>query len=102
MSGFGRLLIKPSALGSTSATDLSCLRSRCRQHCCLCPLRPLGRPRIAKRWSHPEILDPIDSTCFVHRSSKKEEKGEKHQGRNHDAEADGKNYHRVKWSSVGN
>jgi hypothetical protein len=36
-------------------------------------------------------------------SSKKEEKGEKRQGGNHDAEAHGgKNYHREKWGSVGN
>ena len=49
----------------------------------------------------PEILDSIDSIYFVPCSSKKEEKGEKRQSRNHNAEAHSKNDHRVKWGSVG-
>jgi hypothetical protein len=49
----------------------------------------------------PEILDSIDSIYFVRCSSKKEEKGEKRQSRNHNAEAHSKNDHRVKWGSVG-
>jgi hypothetical protein len=49
----------------------------------------------------PEILDSIDSIYFVPCSSKKEEKGEKRQSRNHNTEAHSKNDHRVKWGSVG-
>ncbi len=50
---------------------------------------------IAKRW---RITAPFDQS-----SSKKEEKDQKRQGGNHDAEAHGgKNDHRVKWGSVGN
>jgi hypothetical protein len=48
-----------------------------------------------------EILDSIDSIYFVRCSSKKEEKGEKHQSRNHNAEAHSKDDHRVKRGSVG-
>jgi hypothetical protein len=49
----------------------------------------------------PEILDSIDSIYFVRCSSKKEEKGQKRQSRNQNAEAHSKNDHRVKWGSVG-
>jgi hypothetical protein len=49
----------------------------------------------------PEILDSIDSIYFVRCSSKKEEKGEKRQSRNHNAEAHSENDHHVKWGSVG-
>ena len=49
----------------------------------------------------PEILDSIDSIYFVRCSSKKEEKGEKRQSRNHNAEAHSENDHRVKLASVG-
>jgi hypothetical protein len=49
----------------------------------------------------PEILDSIDSIYFVRCSSKKEEKGEKRQSRDHNAEAHSKNDHRVKWGSIG-
>jgi hypothetical protein len=48
-----------------------------------------------------EILDSIDSIYFVRCSSKKEEKGEKRQSRNHNAEAHSKNDHRVKLAAVG-
>jgi hypothetical protein len=50
----------------------------------------------------PEILDSIDSIYFMRCSSKKEEKGEKPQSGNHNAEAHCKNDHRVTWGSVGN
>ena len=51
---------------------------------------------------NPEILDPIDSIYFVHRSSKKEDEGEEGQGRKHYAEAYSQNDHRVEWGAVGN
>ena len=46
-----------------------------------------------------EVPDLIDLIYFC--SSKKEEKGEKRQSRNHNAEAHSKNDYRIKWGSVG-